>query len=144
MYLPYAKGEKSQHCSESIDNSIVSGNNVNGGDYVIKQTAEPTDASALTIVWNNEVVRNKETLLDHVFSGGDDLCERVKAKLSKNVFGQGGFKGFAAVACGKKFVWYQLGYKYFAAAATGGDARAVSSATVDSYNPNCGQIIFFP
>lgn len=56
----------------------------------------------------------------------------------------GGFTRFIAVACGKKFVWYQLAYKYFTAAAIAGKARVITSTTVNSYNPNCGQIIFFP
>lgn len=64
MYLPYAKGDISQHCSsKSID---VSGNNVHGGDYVIKQTADPTDAFALNTTWTTYVEPNKDALLDHV------------------------------------------------------------------------------
>lgn len=78
-------------------------------------------------------------------SGGDDLCDRVRSKLDASVSGgKDGFWGFTAVACGKKFVWYQLAYERFAAAAVAGKARLINSKAVNSYNPNCGQIIFFP
>lgn len=63
MYLPYAKGEKSQHCSQGIN---VAGHNVNEANYVIKYTAEPTEAPALNATWANKVMPNKEGLLDHV------------------------------------------------------------------------------
>lgn len=83
-------------------------------------------------------------LIGSFSSGGDNLCDRVRVKLGTSVLGKGGFSGFLAVACGKKFVWYQLAYKYFAAAAAGGEARTINSASLNTYNPNCGQVIFFP
>lgn len=63
MYLPYAKGEKSQHCSEGVN---VTAHNVNGGNYVIRHTALPTKVSALNATWINYVMSNKNALLDHV------------------------------------------------------------------------------
>ncbi|KAH7697947.1 hypothetical protein AAVH_34963 [Aphelenchoides avenae] len=61
-----------------------------------------------------------------------------------NVTGKGGFSAVAAVKCGRQFVWYELGYRYFAAAGVSNENYAITSGSVDSYNANCGQIMFFP
>ncbi|KAH7716687.1 hypothetical protein AAVH_15869 [Aphelenchoides avenae] len=64
MYLPYAKGEKSQHCFERID---VSGHHVNGANYVIKHNAERTRESRLNaLLAGSDVVSEMNALLDYV------------------------------------------------------------------------------
>ncbi|KAH7710303.1 hypothetical protein AAVH_22404 [Aphelenchoides avenae] len=63
MYLPYAKGEKSQHCSEGVN---VTGYNVNGSNYVVRYTAEPNEESALNATWYRDLIPKKDVLLDYV------------------------------------------------------------------------------
>lgn len=63
MYLPYAKGDKSQHCSENVS---LSSYNVNGGNYAVGYTAEPAEETALNATWNNVVIPTKDALLDYV------------------------------------------------------------------------------
>ncbi|KAH7717103.1 hypothetical protein AAVH_15465 [Aphelenchoides avenae] len=137
MYLPYATGDKSQHCFEG-----VSSYNVNGGNYVIKHSTESVRESKLNaLLAGSNVVSKRNALVDYY---SQRRRRSLQARQGQAQHHRKGFAGFAAVACGKKFVWYQLGYKYFAAAAVGGDALAINSTSINSYNPNCGQIIFFP
>lgn len=62
MYLPYAKGDKSQHCFDGIN---LSGNSVNGGNYVFKQIAGPT-ATRSTMFAGSDVASDINALLDYV------------------------------------------------------------------------------
>ncbi|KAH7711173.1 hypothetical protein AAVH_21532 [Aphelenchoides avenae] len=136
--LTYNDNGKS--CKKSNEDSVY------GTHEHVTYLAQPDFGDKLRPYKTDLLGKYEQKILDKTFSStSNDLCETAAMAL-QDVLGlrvNETASALVAVACGYKFVWYELGYAYFPAANSTSPYTLTTRQNSD-YSSKCGQIVLFP